>query len=408
MDALQPDRHADLDWIAGVLSQPPMVATVTRGGPGHPNADAWTFGVLPSAARPRLLVPLGSKRAAVASLRGATHAREPHVRLGRVVLRMALRLGLAQHVLRDRLSFDLGKTGTVAPELADVLLSEHLAEVFGRRDLSLAVRVGRVRPNRKPLIQVLSTAGAAVSYVKVGWNPLTRRLVTREADVLQKLGSERHSTFEVPRVLYRGSWHGFELLALSPLVGRIARPKETHLRDVSRAMIEISRLTDVEQRPLAESPYWYRTRERVGGLAVSSALTGLADQVEECFGAQVLAFGSWHGDWTPWNMARREGTLAVWDWERSADGVPVGLDGAHFDFQVALTQARRRWEKALPRVLAGDRALLPRFPDAGDRRALLTLHLLEMALRAAEGHEAGITSDDKIYIPALSALLQQS
>jgi hypothetical protein len=405
MHAQESGRHADLDWVAGILSQPPAKAAVTRGGSAQADDVARTFGVFPTAARPRLLVPLGSKRAAAASLRGASHAREPGVRLGRALLRMSLRVGLAQHAFRDRLSFSVDDTSAVAPDLADVLLSEHLAEVFGRRDLGLAVRVGRMRPNRKPLIQVLSTAGEIVSYVKVGWNPLTRRLVAREARVLEELGGESHSTFTVPRALYRGSWHGLELLALSPLEGRLVRPSDSHLDDVRRAMIEISRLSEPEQQRLADSGYWRSARDRVDALAANVDLAELADRVEARWGAERLAIGSWHGDWTPWNMARREGTLVVWDWERSGHGVPVGLDGAHFDFQVALTQARHRWEAALPNALAGDAVLLSQSPDSGARPLLLALHLLEMALRSAEGREAGITSGDEIYVPALRALL---
>jgi hypothetical protein len=407
MHTHEPARHADLDWIAGILSQPPMEATVTRGGSSHSNAIARTFGVFPTAARPRLLLTLGSRRAAAASLLGASHARDPHVRLGRALLRMSLRVGLAQHVLRDRLSFSVGSTSVVAPDLADMLLSEHLAEVFGRRDLSLAVRVGRVRPNRKPLIQVIGAGGDVLAYVKVGWNPLTRRLVTREAVVLEKVGGERHSTFAVPRILYRGRWHGLELLALSPLEGHTIRPNDIHPGDVLSAMIEISRLTEADEQRLADSAYWRSTRERADALAAHVDLAGLADRVQARWGAELLAFGSWHGDWTPWNMARREGTLAVWDWERSGDGVPVGLDGAHFDFQVALAKAHHRWEEALSTALAGDAALLPQPADAGDRRLLLALHLLEMALRSAEGREARITSEDQIYVPALRTLLDR-
>jgi hypothetical protein len=406
MDGQQQGRDADLDWIAGILSQPPIEVSVTRGNPGDKGVTVQTFGVFPTAARPRLLVPLESKRAAAASLRGGSHAREPHVRLGRAFLRATLRLGLAQHVLRERISFALGEASGVSPDLADVLLSEHLAEVFGRRDLSLAVRVGRVRPNRKPLIQLVSSEGGVVSYVKVGWNPLTRQLVMREADVLRSLEGESLSTFAVPRILYRGRWHGLELLALSPLEGDLVRAND-RLPEVLNAMLEISRLSDPVEQRLEESAYWRSTRERVGALGATSDLTALADRVEARWGPETLAFGSWHGDWTPWNMARRSGALAVWDWERSGPGVPVGLDGAHFDVQVALTRARHRWQVALPKVLAEDGAILPQLPGAGERRLLLALHLLEMALRSAEGRKAGIASADEIYVPALKALLQR-
>jgi hypothetical protein len=405
MDGQQQGGDADLDWIAGILSQPPIEASVTRSDPGDEEGTVETFGVFPTAARPRLLVPLESKRAAAASLRGGSHARELHVRLGRALLRTTLRVGIAQQILRDRLTFapDLGNA--VPADLADVLLCEHLAGVFGRRDLSFGVRVGRVRPNRKPLIQVVTREGSLLSYVKVGWNALTRGLVEHEAEVLLALERESHSTFTVPRVLHHGRWHDLELLALSPLEGRLVRPRQ-RLGDVAEAMLEISRLSDAEERRLAESAYWQSTRGRISALSGGADLAELADRLEARWGSEALTFGSWHGDWTPWNMARQDGVLIVWDWERSGPRVPVGLDGAHFDFQVALSDAGRNWEKALSKVLDGEGKSLPLLAGAGGRQLLVALDLLEMALRAEEGRQAGITSRDAIFAPALRALLE--
>ena len=402
--APQPDRRiTDLDWIAAILSVPPVESSVSRSG----SADAdtvQTVGVFPNAETPRLLLSLESARAAAALLRGGSHARELRVRLGRALLRATLRVGLAQHLLRDRLRFFVAGTAE-APPLADVLLSEHLAEVLGRSDLSFAVRLGRVRPNRKPLIEVVSRQGAPVGYVKVGWNALTRGLVAREAEVLEAVEGASHRAFAAPRVLYHGTWHDVELLALSPLDGRLVRGDQ-HLGEVTTAMLEIAGLSEPSEHPLAESPYWRSLRDRIAALAASDDAAALADRVETRWGSQVLTFGSWHGDWTPWNMAWRKGTLAVWDWERSAEGIPVGLDAAHFDVQVALAGNRHRWEMALPEVLEGDDGLLRQLPDAVELRLLVALDLLEMALRAAEGREAGITSEDRIYVPALHALLQ--
>jgi hypothetical protein len=406
MDALQPDRHAaDLDWIAGILSAPPIEASVTRSSAAGTRGVVQTLGVFPTAAQPRLLLSLESARAAAALLRGGSHAHEVRVRLGRALLRAGLRVGLAQHLLRDRLRFVVGETARGAPPLADVLLSGHLAEVLELSELSFAVRLGRVRPNRKPLIQVVSRGGTPVAYVKVGWNALTRRLVAREAEVLETLEGESRTAFAAPRVLYHGSWHGLELLALSPLGGRLVRSGQ-HVGEVSRAMLEIARLSDAEEHPLAGSPYWRSLRARITALAAADA-AALADRVEARWGPRVLTFGSWHGDWTPWNMAKQNGTLAVWDWERSGPGIPAGLDAAHFDVQVALAENRHRWEVALPKVLEGGEGLLPRLPDAGEPNLLVALDLLEMALRAAEGREAGITSEDRIYVPALHALLER-
>jgi len=397
---------ADLDWVGRILAAPPAEAKLERSGPTSAPAVRETFGVFPTAVSPRLLVPLASRRAAAASLRGSSHAREPHVRLARVLLRIGLRAGVAQHLLRDRLSISLGEQES--GPLADVLLTQHLAEVFGRRDIAVAVRIGRPRPNRKPLIQVLSPDGDVVGYVKVGWNPLTRRLVRNEARVLTDLAREGSSraAFEVPQVLHAGEWRQLEILALSPLHGRLLRGSDSLIAAAATAMGEISRLSDRHEEPLAASDYWRTTRSRITAVANGGRLSQLADALEKRYGEDVLPFGSWHGDWTPWNMAWRDGTLVVWDWERSGDAVPVGLDAAHFDFQVALRAARHRWDRALQETLAGGTPLLSTLPLPQDRdRLLLSLHLLEMSLRSEEGRRAGISPPDSTYLPALAALL---
>jgi hypothetical protein len=401
---------ADLEWVAGILSEPPTHATVGRPGSVSAAGVRETFGIFPTAARPRLLVPLASKRAAAASLRGPSHAREPRVRLGRALLRIGLRAGVAQHLLRDRLSFSLADEEHGKELLTDVLLTEHLTDVFGRRDIAIAVRVGRVRPNRKPLIQVLSSDGKVLGYVKVGWNPLTRGLVRNEGRVLADLARRTSSrlVFEVPRILYSGEWQQLELLALSPLHGRLLRRSRSHIAAAAAAVTEISRLSATDEEQLAESEYWRTTRGRITTVANGVRLAHLADILEARYGEEVVPFGSWHGDWTPWNLAWRGGTLIVWDWERSGDAVPVGLDAAHFDFQVALRAARHRWAPALRQTLAREAPLLSilRLPP-NRSRLLLSLHLLEMSQRSEEGRRAGISPQDSTYLPALGALLEE-
>ena len=69
------------------------------------------------------------------------------------------------------------------------LLTEHLREIFGRRDLELAVILGVPRLNRKPVLQVLASDGTVVGYVKAAWNDLTAALVRNEARVLADLGA---------------------------------------------------------------------------------------------------------------------------------------------------------------------------------------------------------------------------
>jgi Phosphotransferase enzyme family len=402
-------RSADLEWVAGMLAAPPTQATVGRPGSLDAAAAYEMFGVFPTAARPRLLVPLASKRAAAASLRGPSQAREPQVRLARFLLRIGIRAGVAQHLLRDRLLISLGREKETSDLLADVLLSEHLTEIFGRRDIVVAVRVRQVRPNRKPLVQVLTPDGDVLGYVKVGWNSLTRLLVRNEARVLADLARVRSSrlVFEVPRILHSGEWRQLEILALSPLHGRWFRRSRSFIAAVGAAMNEISGLSVGDERQLAGSDYWRAERTRIKAAPNRVRLDQLADIIEERYGMEVLAFGSWHGDWTPWNMGWRGGTLAIWDWERSAPAVPIGLDAAHFDFQVALRATRQRSATALRRTLAGNTPLLSSLSLPRKRhRLLLSLHLLEMSLRCEEGRRAGMSPPDSTYLPTLAALLE--
>jgi hypothetical protein len=396
-------ESADLDWVSDILAAAPLKLTVGR---GQPRAARETFAVLPTAARPRFLVSLASRRAAAAAVGDSGYAPELQVRLAHALGRLGITLGIAGHVFRDRLSISEGDIARDQP-LSDLLLSERLATIFGRRDLTIAVRVGRSRPNRKPLIRVLSHDGAFLGYVKVGWNELTRELVQNEARVLGEIDRRPSplTALEVPRVVYSGEWRHFELLALTPLRGRPFRMIRRHLALAAAAMNEISQFVPADEGPLGDSEYWRRTKARAQP-ADGGALSSFADKVEDRFGNEVLTYGFWHGDWAPWNLGWRDGRVAVWDWERSAHDAPVGLDAAHFDFQAALSSSRNRSLEALERVRAGHTPMISACALSPERqRLLLSLHLLEMSLRWEEGRRAGMSPLDSTYVPALDAML---
>jgi hypothetical protein len=402
-----PSKNADLEWVSGILAAPPLKPTVGRRRVGGVARE--TFVVLPTAARPRFIVSLASRRAAAAAVGDSGYAADFQVRLARAASRIGITLGLGGQLFRDRISIT-DSDGDPDQPLADVLLSECVARIFGRDDLIVAVHLGPPRPNRKPLVRVLSRDGTFVGYVKVGWNALTRALVRNEGHTLTEIDRRRSSlrALEVPRVVHEGKWRQFELLALTPLRGRVFRTTRRHLDVAAVAMREISQLARHGERPLAESRYWRETRTRMRGMANEPALAHLADIVETRFGSEVFAFCSWHGDWAPWNMAWRGGRLAVWDWERSTNEAPLGLDAAHFDFQVSLAATHNRSLPALERTLKGEGPMISALPFPPERyRILVSLHLLEMALRWEEGHHAGMSQSDSIYLPALAALLEQ-
>jgi hypothetical protein len=122
-----------------------------------------------------------------------------------------------------------------------------------------------------------------------------------------------------------------------------------------------------------------------------------------------VMFGAYHGDWTCWNMGRRDGKLVVFDWERSRPGVPLGVDAAHFDFDYAVKFRRKPPLAAVARLLEGRGYLLPAlFRDSRLVRLLVSLDLLEMVLRFEEARSGGLDILDTIYFGTLRSAVLSS
>jgi hypothetical protein len=170
----------------------------------------------------------------------------------------------------------------------------------------------------------------------------------------------------------------------------------------------------VEETALGDSGWWARLRARLG--PVRQALAGrpgggvaTLDAVLarlEGRAATRLAFGSWHGDWGPWNLRATQGRLLVWDWERSGDGVPLGFDLLHFGYQTALQGLGRPPHAAA--AAARDRAA-PHLAELGQRpgveELLCDLYLLERLCRAAEAEGSAVTGRPEAVGAALLGLL---
>jgi hypothetical protein len=132
-------------------------------------------------------------------------------------------------------------------------------------------------------------------------------------------------------------------------------------------------------------------RRRVTDRAAAVLAAVLESLGREAAGVR-LAFGTWHGDWGPWNMRATPDRLLVWDWERSGDGVPLGFDLLHFGYQTAFQGLRQPPAEAAARSL---RRAAPLLAELGQREEvgelLLTLYLLERVCRAAEAEPSAVT-----------------
>jgi hypothetical protein len=381
---------AGLDWACRLLfGADSRVVARRRGGSapaGFARAEAYL--ALPRAANPRLLVPLGSPRAAAAALARNHDATSRKARLAKAALGAGLRIGLTQRVA-DRVDV-FADPALPAAERAQALLSEHLRVLYGRSDLEMAVILGVPRLNRKPVLQVLAADGTVVGYVKAAWNDLTGGLVRNEARVLADLAKAAPRTFTPPALVAAGPWGELELLAASALPNA-ARPDAAAVFDPPMPVIaEIAGLWGRTMARLGCSPYWAGVRARLAAQAPSEILSRAVDWVESRYGGLTMAFGAWHGDFTPWNMARIDGATYLWDWERAAPA-PAGLDLVHFLFQSicrfdgkAPAEAVDACSERLPGLLG------PLDVPLDSERALWAVYRLELLFRYEEAGAAGV------------------
>jgi hypothetical protein len=397
------DRQGELQWLAEVLWGPtPGVELVVGLVPsGFRRLDGWV--VLPDLRHPRVLVPLASRRAAAASVRQYSDGMTRRARLAKAAVGTALRSGALQWLLRRRRQvvhagmLDPLHGGPPAGGAGETLLGDYLAETLGRRDLAAAIVLGPVRPNRKPVVQLLAPDGRPVGYMKVGWNDLTRRLVRNEARALRRLAERQPRTFTVPSLLHEGTWQGLDVTVSSALPHRLWRRGRRYATPPLAVSREIAALGGIQTATLGASPWWEDLRRRLDPVraaatgAAADALAGTLERLQQQADTP-LAFASWHGDWGPWNLRATADRLLVWDWERSGDGVPLGFDLLHFGYQTAFQGLRQPPAEAAARSL---RRAAPLLAELGQREEvgelLLTLYLLERVCRAAEAEPSAVT-----------------
>lgn len=379
--------QAEVEPLAAALRtlwSGPVRVELTRGRGQSPAGAAGTeFLVVPSARRPAMLLPAGSRVAAAsaasrwgsgtAGLKGAVR---------RWALVGALRLDLPGVLFRDRLRvLDDAPAGAVPePDLA-AFLAGVLPGLDADRAL-LAIRTGSLRANRKPVLQVLHRDGAIAAFVKVGHDPLTRDLVRAEGAALARVRAAGPAHVTVPEPLFSGPWRDLELLVLSPLpLARRQPPVAERLPE--RAWLEVAGIAQ-GRSALRTAPFWARLDRAAGELGPDhrDGVRALTERLEQRYGGTELRLGSWHGDWTAWNMQARGEQVLLWDWERFSDGVPAGFDPLHHRLNDLRLVRGLSMQRSVAGLLEDAAALLrPLGADARQAELVAHLYLLELAVR---------------------------
>lgn len=392
---LQPaeDRVSSLMRIAPLLWPEPSRVTL-----GHAVSGADTgrhYLVLPTATDPRRIVPVRPRLVAAAAVRHSSADESLSTRGKSLVLGASLALGIGQRLLRDRLTISTSGAHAAAS------IEDHLSSVFGQ-PVSVSLRLGPPRANLKPVLEVLDRRGTSLGYAKVGINELTSRLVHHERRVLDDLARSHPAVICAPTVLSFESWRDLSVLVLSSLPrGTTRRAPSSEV--VARGMVEVASVGGTTRQPLRLSPFSRALRARVGAVrghpwgdrVAEPVLATLHELADSSF-----SFGRWHGDWHPGNMAAgTNGRLLLWDWERSSDNAPVGLDALHLLLQTGVLRGRPPAE-SLRRLRAGAPQALSAYgvePVVADDVA--RLYCAEILLR--------YTEDRQWTIPWAQDLMQQ-
>jgi hypothetical protein len=269
-------------------------------------------------------------------------------------------------------------------------------------DLTVTFSLGTARANQKPVLTALDSSGRARFFVKIGHNPLTKTLVAREAESLRLVASRPTSTFTAPRCVHHGGWNDVDLLVMTAL--RSARLLGWQKAKLPLpAMREVARLGEIRIAGLQGSNFW-RDLSSLDGILPSPGRDELEHALavtRDIHGGTAVRLASWHGDWTPDNMARHRRQLLLWDWERFQVGVPLGFDVVHYCFQA--TRYKRDWTAARAALDTQLPATLRDFGVPADQVQLtIVLYLATIAARYL--HDAHVLNRDSLPIATSQTL----
>jgi hypothetical protein len=297
---------------------------------------------------------------------------------------LGLAIGLGRLVPGTRIQIEV-------PPGADTI--ETYLSAVTSREVRVSLRIGGVRANRKPILELLTAAGDSVGFAKIGTSPLTRDLVQAEHDTLLRLSRAGLRQVTVPEVLHYGQWNGLNVLVLSTLPTWQDRGSPDSAQLLA-GVEEVARVGLLRREALSDSAYFQGLRDRlacVGDSCERAALLEALAMVADRQAGTVLTYGAWHGDFTPWNTASTASRLLVWDWERFASAVPLGFDALHYWLQ---GQVRRRSRD--PQAAAADCAdsasqlLQPLGIGKAEARLTAILYLADLAIRYLADQQARI------------------
>lgn len=383
-------------WAPGPAGDSPVAVTVGTPPPKHLVVEQ--YAIVPNRGRSRYLVPVGSRRAAAASLWTYNTMRAPARRAGEAVLSALFRTPVTTGLFRDRLVVSIDRR--VPPDRhSDWLIVQRLAQELNVPTLYACLAVRRVQPNSKPMLELYDAVGSPRGFSKLGWSEGTKSLVRAEFDALMEVHRAVDGVL-TPKPLQHGRLGDREYSLVSPLPGGLRR-YVTDPITTPTVPLAVARSAPRTAGALVDSAYGHRLRTTLTEVAgrAPEATRVLADWLKRLELVRTpLLYGRWHGDWMPHNLGRTRDLVAAWDWEHSRPDTPVGFDALHWHFQHGL--ARGGMDAAVSAVDLASRGLGTFAVPAAARQLTSSLYLLEMFLRVTVLAVGGGGWNPRIY-PAM-------
>jgi thiamine kinase-like enzyme len=208
------------------------------------------------------------------------------------------------------------------------------------KNFNFSIFMGTVGENRKVIIEV-NNNNNTLSFIKIGITSSARKLVENEYLALKKLLKKENFNFKIPRILN----YSDGTLEISNINSdesfQSSELDENHLSTMKSLMsvgVFYKKYEDlITHKQINDGINKLENRLKGSNLNNKIKLDVLLNQLKKIHSLidknNNMCCSSCHGDFTPWNIYKKNNQLFVIDWEMYKEDVPVFFDIFHYAFQ---------------------------------------------------------------------------
>jgi thymidylate kinase len=206
-----------------------------------------------------------------------------------------------------------------------------------------AVFTGTVGPNNKLIVYKETEEGN--SFIKVASSSQSQALIENEVFTLNRIFSLRPNNFIIPDILNENE-NSVELDDISENATRENALTPAHLNALNEIYEKTGismNLTDLND--FIHLDFKLMKLKEANDPRIPNGLMRKLILLLTSLEHTELEVALCHGDFTPWNIYKKNDVLAIYDWELSQPLMPVGFDAFHFIIQKGILVDRKPWRE---------------------------------------------------------------